>query len=138
MTDAEIAAAVAGEYEGDIPIDPITGKPTTLINRLDLFNQSQNLLNKRKKAADVIFNRKVEERKEKALEKQRQEQMAREADTARRAAAKNKTVYDNAVAGGYNSPGGGRSFSTSRADRAGTSVGSGQFSPSTSRGRSGY
>jgi hypothetical protein len=34
--------------------------------------------------------------------------------------------------------GGGGGFSTSAADRAGTSVGSGQFSPSTSRGRSGY
>ena len=38
------------------------------------------------------------------------------------------------------SSGGGRdrSFDTSRADRAGTSLGSGQFSPQTSRGRSGY
>ena len=35
--------------------------------------------------------------------------------------------------------GGGRdSFDTSRGDRAGTSLGSGQFSPKTSRGRSGY
>jgi hypothetical protein len=32
----------------------------------------------------------------------------------------------------------GGSFDTSAADKAGTSVGSGQFSPSTSRGRSGY
>jgi hypothetical protein len=34
--------------------------------------------------------------------------------------------------------GGGGSFDTSRGDRAGTSLGSGQFSPKTSRGRSGY
>lgn len=34
--------------------------------------------------------------------------------------------------------GGGRSFDTSAADKAGTSLGSGQFSPSSSRGRSGY
>ena len=33
---------------------------------------------------------------------------------------------------------GGGGFDTSAADRAGTSAGSGQFSPSTSRGRSGY
>jgi len=34
--------------------------------------------------------------------------------------------------------GGAGSFDTSAADKAGTSLGSGQFSPSTSRGRSGY
>jgi hypothetical protein len=34
--------------------------------------------------------------------------------------------------------GGGGGFDTSAADKAGTSLGSGQFSPSTSRGRSGY
>jgi len=65
MTDEEIEAAVAGEYEGDIPINPATGLPTDLINRLDLFNQSQNLLNKKLSAADIIFNRKLEERQEK-------------------------------------------------------------------------
>ncbi len=63
MTDAEIAAAVAGEYEGDIPIDPITGKPTTLINRLDLFNQFENLVNKKKSAANIIFDNEIEKRR---------------------------------------------------------------------------
>ena len=62
MTDAEIAAAVAGEYEGDVPINPATGLPTDLINRLDLFNKSQNLLNKRLRAADTIYNKKLEEK----------------------------------------------------------------------------
>ena len=38
----------------------------------------------------------------------------------------------------YGGNGGGGGFDTSAADRAGTSAGSGQFSPSTSRGRSGY
>ena len=128
MTDEEIAAAVAGEYEGDIKTD--------LIGRLDLLNKSQNLFNKRKKAADVIFDRKIEERKQEALEKQRQEQMAREADTAARARAKNQNVYREADRQGFTNDRGG--FSTSAADRAGTSAGSGQFSPSTSRGRSGY
>jgi|DEB0MinimDraft_10_1074344.scaffolds.fasta_scaffold55780_2 hypothetical protein len=136
MTDEEIEAAIAGEYEGDVPINPITGKPTDLINRLDLFNQSQNLFNKKLSAADIIYNRKVEERKEKELEKQRQEQMAREADTAARARAKNQNVYREADRQGFTNDRGG--FSTSAADRAGTSAGSGQFSPSTSRGRSGY
>lgn len=136
MTDEEIEAAIAGEYEGDVPINPITGKPTDLINRLDLFNQSQNLFNKKLSAADIIYNRKIEERKEKALEKQRQEQMAREADTAARARAANASVYASADRQGFTNDRGG--FSTSAADRAGTSAGSGQFSPSTSRGRSGY
>ena len=62
MTDSEIEAAIAGEYEGDIKTD--------LIGRLDLLNKSQNLLNKRKKAADVIFNRKLEERR---IEKEKKE-----------------------------------------------------------------
>jgi len=136
MTDKEIEAAIAGEYEGDVPINPITGKPTDLINRLNLFNQSQNLFNKKLSAADIIYNRKIEERKEKALEKQRQEQMAREADTAARARAANASVYASADRQGFTNDRGG--FSTSAADRAGTSAGSGQFSPSTSRGRSGY
>jgi hypothetical protein len=57
MTDEEIEDAIAGEYTGDIETD--------LIGRLDLFNKSQNLFNKRKKAADVIFDRKLEERREK-------------------------------------------------------------------------
>jgi len=62
MTDSEIEAAIAGEYEGDIKTD--------LIGRLDLLNKSQNLLNKRKKAADVIFNRKLEKRR---IEKEKKE-----------------------------------------------------------------
>ena len=98
MSDEDIEAALAGEYEGDVPINPITGKPTDLINRLDLFNQSQNLFNKKLSAAEIIFNKKEEERKQKALEKQRQEQMAREADTAARARAANASVYAEIVA----------------------------------------
>jgi len=47
---------------------------------------------------------------------------------------KNKKSTTRPSSGG----GGNRSFDTSRADRAGTSLGSGQFSPQTSRGRSGY
>ena len=78
MTDEEIAAAVAGEYEGDIKTD--------LIGRLDLLNKSQNLFNKRKKAADVIFDRKIEERRE---EKQRA--AAEEAAKAREAEARRIT-----------------------------------------------
>ena len=137
MSDEDIEAALAGEYEGDAPINPITGKPTDLINRLDLFNQSQNLFNKKLSAADIIYNRKVEERKQKALEKQRQEQMAREADTAARARAANASVYASADRQGFTNDRGG--FSTSAADRAGTSAGSGQgFSNKSGKGRTGF
>ncbi|BCV03054.1 MAG: hypothetical protein CM15mV60_270 [uncultured marine virus] len=58
MSDEDIEAALAGEYGGDVETD--------LINRLDLLNKSQNLFNKRKDAADIIFNRKVEERQNQA------------------------------------------------------------------------
>ena len=71
MSDEDIEAALAGEYEGDVETD--------LIKRLDLLNKSQNLFNKRKNAADIIFNRKVEERQQKALEKQRAAQAAAQA-----------------------------------------------------------
>ena len=79
LSDEDIEAALAGEYEGDMPINPATGLPTDLINRIDLLNKSQNLFNKRKNAADIIFNRKVEERQQKALEKQRAAQAAAQA-----------------------------------------------------------
>jgi hypothetical protein len=64
MSKEDIEAAIDGEYEGDAPINPITGKPTTLVDKLSLFNQSQNLLNKKLSAADIIYNRKLEERRE--------------------------------------------------------------------------
>jgi len=50
------------------------------------------------------------------------------ADTISRARQANPGVYEGRSGG----------FDTSAADKAGTSAGSGQFSPSTSRGRSGY
>ena len=64
MSDEDIEAALAGEYEGDVPINPATGLPTDLINRLDLFNQSQNLFNRRKDIADTITQRRIQKRNE--------------------------------------------------------------------------
>lgn len=78
----------------------------------------------------------AEEKRKAAEQKAYQERVAREAETAARARARNKAVYESADRQGFTNRDGG--FSTSRADRAGTSVGSGQFSPKTSRGRSGY
>ena len=60
----------------------------------------------------------------------------RERKQAERAQEAMPDVYRSAKEQGFTNDRGG--FSTNRADRAGTSVGSGQFSPKTSRGRSGY
>ena len=60
----------------------------------------------------------------------------RERKQAERAQEAMPEVYRSAKEQGFTNDRGG--FSTNRADKAGTSVGSGQFSPSTSRGRSGY
>jgi len=85
MSDEDIEAALAGEYEGDVETD--------LIKRLDLLNKSQNLFNKRKNAADIIFNRKVEERQQKALEKQKAAQAA--AQPAQRQAQEQQRQRDD-------------------------------------------
>jgi len=100
MTDAEIEAAVAGEYEGDVPINPITGKPTDLINRLDLFNQSQNLFNKKLSAADIIYNRKLEEKRIKDLPKEVQ-QYTQPTNTVQQAIAKDNQGDSGGGGGGF-------------------------------------
>jgi hypothetical protein len=63
MSKEDIEAALAGEYTGKAPINPITGKPTTLVDTLGLFNQSQNLLNKSLSMADLIFEQQREEKR---------------------------------------------------------------------------
>ena len=60
----------------------------------------------------------------------------RERKQAEKAQAAMPDVYKKARDEGFTNDRGG--FSTSRADRAGTSLGSGQFSSKTSRGRQGY
>jgi hypothetical protein len=60
----------------------------------------------------------------------------RERKQAERAQEAMPEVYRSAKEQGFTNDRG--VFSTNRADKAGTSLGSGQFSPSTSRGRSGY
>ena len=63
-------------------------------------------------------------------------QKRRERKQAERAQRAMPDVYESARDQGFTNDRGG--FSTDRADDAGTSVGSGQFSPRTSRGRAGY
>jgi len=71
MLDEDIQAAIAGEYTGETPVDErFNNRPTDLINRLNLLNQSQNLLNKKLSAADIIYNRKLEKRR---IEKEKKE-----------------------------------------------------------------
>jgi len=76
---------------------------------------------------------KLDERLEKLREEKRKEKEALNTSIARR---QNPNVYREAENRGFTNDQGG--FSTSKADKAGTSVGSGQFSPKTSQGRSGY
>ena len=75
----------------------------------------------------------LDERLEKLREEKRKEKEALNTSIARR---QNPNVYREAENRGFTNDQGG--FSTSKADRAGTSVGSGQFNPKTSQGRSGY
>ena len=63
-------------------------------------------------------------------------QKVKERKQAQKAQENFKDVYDSAREQGFTNDRGG--FSTNKEDRAGTSLGSGQFSPSSSRGRSGY
>ncbi len=82
------------------------------------------------------FNEKIAAQQKAAEEKAYQERVSREADTAARARSQNQAVYESADRQGFTNRDGG--FSTSRADRAGTSEGSGQFSSKSGRGRTGY
>ena len=129
MTDEEIEAAIAGEYKGNVPINQATGMPTELINRLGLFNKSQNLLNKRLNMADTIYNRKIEE-------KQNQDRIITETKQKAEAARKNQTYTggsdrQNVV-----------DRNTGRRDATGGGPGSkgaqDSFSNKSGRGRTGY
>ena len=98
------------------------------INELKELTRLQNLglLNNKMKQSKLDFAKNY-------LEKVKQEREQRQREAARRNFA---DVYRRADQQGFTGPGGG--FDTSAADKAGTSLGSGQFSPSSSRGRSGY
>ena len=105
MSDEDIKAAVAGEYTGDIPINPITGKPTALVDRLNLFNQSQKLLNERLRQADVVYDRKLEKRRESDRKFQKQK--------AIEDAAKAKRNIQKYTSGGGGGGGGGGGIGSS-------------------------
>lgn len=98
------------------------------INELKELTELQNLgiLNNKFKQDKLNFARDY-------LEQVRQEREQAQREKARQ---EYQDVYARADEKGFTGPGGG--FDTSAADKAGTSLGSGQFAPSTSRGRSGY
>ena len=129
MTDADIEAALAGEYTGDIPIDPATGKPTPLVNRLGLFNQSQNLLNERLRQADVIFNQRIKER-------QNRDRIGRETKQKAEAARKGQTYTGGSDRQNIVDRNTGRRDATG--GDAGSKGASDRFENKSGRGRTGY
>ena len=129
MTDADIEAALAGEYTGDIPINPATGKPTDLINRLGLFNQSQNLLNERLRQADVVFNQRIKER-------QNRDRIGRETKQKAEAARKGQTYTGGSDRQNIVDRNTGRRDATG--GDAGSKGASDRFENKSGRGRTGY
>ena len=96
----------------------------------------QKVIDEKKGFTDSTIYKAQQEEIKKQKEKEFNDRLAAEAATAARARARNASVYASADRQGFTNRDGG--FSTSAADKAGTSEGSGQFSPSSSRGRSGY
>jgi hypothetical protein len=97
MSKEDIEAALAGEYTGEAPINPITGKPTTLVDKLGLFNQSQNLLNKRLSMADLIFEQQREEKRKSDpafIEQQKIEKAAKDNRDFQQTVAARKSAVD--------------------------------------------
>jgi hypothetical protein len=134
MSKEDIEAAIAGEYTGEAPINPITGKPTTLVDRLGLFNQSQNLLNKSLSMADLIFEQKREEKRKSDPAFIEQQKIEKAAETRRDfqqtvAEAEKQKVLENAAAAKRNiqqytsGGGGGRDMGASASKSAKTSQG---------------
>jgi hypothetical protein len=106
-----------------------------------LANKNTSMMRKKyafrkKQLEQQAFDEDIARQQEAAAEKAYQERVSREADTAARARSQNQAVYESADKQGFTNRDGG--FSTSRADRAGTSEGSGQFSSKSGRGRTGY
>ena len=99
--------------------------------------QLQNFIDKQQQRKDAGkgFSQKM---LDKAL-KEKKDFFDKKADTRDKAKVKSAApTYTPPSHHSGGNGGGGGSFDTSAADRAGTSAGSGQFSPSSSRGRSGY
>lgn len=119
--------------------DPSLAGPDYLRNSFNFYGPSF-LKQEQQKAIETAIateqKRVADEKDRIAQEKVEAERIAAEKAVADRAREKNRSVYESADRQGFTNDQGG--FSTSREDKAGTSEGSGQFSPSSDRGRSGY
>jgi hypothetical protein len=114
--------------------NPVSG--SDLLNKRFGFPAKQiGLAPAIRRRIDRIANRKIAQTDTSRARIKELQDLAR-ADTISRARFDNPNVYASADRQGFTNDRGG--FDTSAADRAGTSAGSGRFSPSTSRGRSGY
>jgi hypothetical protein len=130
LSDEDIKAALAGEYTGDVPINPATGLPTDLINRLDLFNKSQNLFNKKLRGADIIYNRKLEEKRIADIPKEVR-QFTQPTRTQREAIARDNRGDSRSGGGGGFSDVGAGSSSRGAGKGGGYDEGNFCFDPST-------
>jgi len=128
ISDTDIQGLIDGTVT-DEDIERKYGITTNLTSQIrNIQLARQNILGAQKKASEIAAF--------KEAQRQQERQQKREAETAARARARNQAVYESADRQGFTNDRGG--FSTSAADRAGTSEGSGQFSSRTSRGRQGY
>jgi hypothetical protein len=122
------AGNVIDEDDYDAAMKDFINKTKMMRNKFSFYTQKEK---------ERVANEKLMEKQAAvAAEKAYQERVSREAQTADRARAQNQSVYESADRQGFTNRDGG--FSTSRADRAGTSEGSGQFSSKSGRGRTGY
>ena len=131
------------------PFDPSYGLANAAQKRIDTINKTLARQAKKGKQSQVLLDRrdKLQELKDK---EDRERNRINRTTTAPVGAQFKETGYADPGADAeenqpYSPPSnndgnnqGGGSFDTSAADRAGTSEGSGQFSPKTSGGRSGY
>jgi len=116
-----------GEYTGDITDESLG--VNNLFSNLVNVSKSQNLFNKRKKTADVIFDKKIEERQNKA-------RIARETKQKAEAARKNQTYTGGSDKQNIVDRNTGRRDATG--GDAGSKGASDQFSNKSGRGRTGY
>ena len=114
------------------PFDPSYGLANAAQKRIDRINKTLM-----KKDSSVLRERrdKLQELIDKE-NKQQDEIRQRQINPVQKLTPQQKDYFRNGGNQDNNQGGGG--FDTSAADKAGTSEGSGQFSPSTSKGRSGY
>ena len=125
-----------GEYKGPFGYNETLGKTTNLFENLFNINKARNIIEDKQRGTDIIFNRKVKERKEKALEKQNQERIARETRQKAEAARKNQTYTGGSDRQNVVDRNTGRRDATG-GDR-GSRGASDQFSNRSGRGRTGY